>query len=212
MLVYKNQIVHIRGSPDATKSLLDRIDIDNIEATCYEEHKVILFKKYKPTMEHRLILMKLDQGTNVVHPKHTITKLSIEDAEETSNLMGDALPDFWNQLTTENISSRIKEGDPCYCIKEDDRIVSIALAREKNFGERIGIVGHVNAVATVKDYRNKGYATSMVSQLSRKLLKRSNYVLLYVLSDNVPAFTAYSRVGFKPLRSYYFMRGQRIVH
>jgi ribosomal protein S18 acetylase RimI-like enzyme len=212
MLVYKNSIFHIRGAPEVVTSLLNRIDVDNVEVTCYEEHKAILLDRYRPTIEHRLVLMKLEKENIAANPKYPIAKLSIEDAEETSNLVRDTLPDFWNQMTTESISSRIKEGDPCYCFKKDGKIVSIALAREKNFGDRIGIIGYINAVTTAKDHRNKGYATSMVSQLSKKLLERSKYVLLYVISDNVPAFTTYSRVGFKPVRYYYFMRGQRIVH
>ena len=211
MLVFKNRIISIRGSLDAAESLLDRVSIDDVEATCYEEHKSMLLKKYEPTMEHSMTLMKLEKVTDSVHQKYPLTKLGIEDAEETSNFIKESLPDCWSQVTTEDISSRINEGDPCYCIKEDGRIVSVVLAREKDFGERIGIIGHLNAVATAKDYRSKGYATSIVSQLSGKLLERSNYVLLYVLSDNIPAFTAYSRVGFKSLRSYYFMRGHKIL-
>ncbi|MGD0329822.1 MAG: GNAT family N-acetyltransferase [Nitrososphaeria archaeon] len=211
MLVFKNQIISIRGSLDAAEPLLDRIDLDDVEANCCEEHKLILLKKYEPTMEHKMTLMKLEKVADGVRPKYPLTKLGTDDAEETTKIIRESLPIHWSQVTTEEIYSRINEGDPCYCIKEDCRIVSIALAREKDFGETIGIVGSINTVATIKDYRNRGYATSMVSQLSRKLLERSKYVLLFVLSDNIPAFKAYSRVGFKPVRSYYFMRGHKIM-
>ena len=211
MLVFKNRIISIRGSLDAAESLLNEVDLDDVEANCYEEHKSILLKKYEPTMEHIMMLMKLVKVNDSVHQKYPLTKLGTEDAEEASKIIRESLPIHWSQVCTEEISSRINEGDPCYCIKEDGRIVSVALAKEKNFGEKIGILGYINAVATVKDYMNRGYATSMVSQLSRKLLERSKYVLISLLSDNIPAFKAYSRVGFKPVRSYYFMRGHKIM-
>ncbi len=162
MIVFKNQIISIRGSLNAAESLLDRIDLDDVEANCYEEHKSILLKKYEPMMEHKLTLMKLENVADSVHPKYPLTKLVTDDSEETSKIIMESLPIHWGQVTAEEIYSRINEGDPCYCIKEDDRIVSVALAKEKDFGETIGIVGYINAVATVKDYRNRGYATSMV--------------------------------------------------
>jgi len=59
MLVYKNLIIHIIGSLEAAESLLDKVGIDNVEVACYEEHKRILLKKFEPTTEHGLILMRM---------------------------------------------------------------------------------------------------------------------------------------------------------
>jgi predicted GNAT family acetyltransferase len=69
--------------------------------------------------------------------------------------------------------------------------------------------GLIGVVATHEDHRNKGYATSIVSELVRQILEKLPIAMIYVLRDNPPAIRAYEKVGFKQYRTYFFMRGEK---
>ncbi|MEM1923208.1 MAG: GNAT family N-acetyltransferase [Nitrososphaerota archaeon] len=70
-------------------------------------------------------------------------------------------------------------------------------------------LGPVAIVATLEAHRNKGYATSVVSETVKEILEQQEKVILYVLADNSPAIRVYSKIGFKPYRRYIYMRGER---
>jgi predicted GNAT family acetyltransferase len=57
-------------------------------------------------------------------------------------------------------------------------------------------------VATDEQYRNRGYATSIVSALVEEILKTDQTALIHVLRDNAPAARVCSKVGFKPYETY----------
>jgi predicted GNAT family acetyltransferase len=88
-------------------------------------------------------------------------------------------------------------------VKVNGELVSLGSAR---LTEWVGLVG---VVATQKAHRNQGYATSIVSELVKRILEKQSTALIYVLVDNQPATRAYSKVGFKPYKRYFFMRGER---
>lgn len=89
-------------------------------------------------------------------------------------------------------------------IRRDNRLVSIGSTRFADIGSNI------NAIATDEAYRNRGFATSIVSVLTQAILKRSPLALIHVLSDNAPAVRVYSKVGFKPYERYFLVRAERI--
>jgi predicted GNAT family acetyltransferase len=45
-----------------------------------------------------------------------------------------------------------------------------------------------------------------VSALVQEILKRSPIALIHVIADNAPAVRAYSKVGFKPYKTYLSIR------
>ncbi|HXX87579.1 MAG TPA: GNAT family N-acetyltransferase, partial [Candidatus Acidoferrum sp.] len=85
-------------------------------------------------------------------------------------------------------------------IKQDRTIVSVGMTRLVGFASNIGIA------ATREEYRNKGYATSIVSELVREILTISPTAIIHVIKGNEPAIRAYSKVGFKPYKTYLFIR------
>jgi len=85
-------------------------------------------------------------------------------------------------------------------IRKDGRLVSVGNVRFVDFASNIGVV------ATDEDYRGRGYATSIVSALVEEILKRSPTALIHVIADNAPAVQAYSKVGFKPYKTYLSIR------
>ncbi|MDH5461093.1 MAG: GNAT family N-acetyltransferase, partial [Candidatus Bathyarchaeota archaeon] len=81
-------------------------------------------------------------------------------------------------------------------------LVSIGMSR---LTEWAGVVG---VVATHEEHRNRGYATSIVSRSVEEILDRLPLAMIYVSADNPPAIRAYKKVGFKPYKTYFFMRGE----
>ncbi len=79
-----------------------------------------------------------------------------------------------------------------YIIIEDGKIVSTASTAAEN-----SMSAMVVAVATKKGYRNKGYATSCMYQLSSDLLAEGKILCLFY--DNPEAGKIYKRLGFKEM-------------
>ncbi|MCL5876314.1 MAG: GNAT family N-acetyltransferase [Candidatus Bathyarchaeota archaeon] len=67
-------------------------------------------------------------------------------------------------------------------------------------------VSHVTWIATSPQHENKGYATSTVSMLVKECLSAAETTIIYVMDDNASANCVYAKVGFKPYKSYFFLK------
>ena len=82
----------------------------------------------------------------------------------------------------------------------DGRMVSVASTSAEN-SESAMVVG----VATIPEYRGKGYASAVVQALCRDCFKRGKkYLCLFY--DNPVAGRIYNRIGFKELGEYGMLR------
>jgi predicted GNAT family acetyltransferase len=169
----------------------------------YNRHKPYILEKYKPTATHEMMLMLLHRGREKLHLKHPIVKLHASDAEQIATIMKNADPEFWGTLTNQNIIEGMNRGVNWLGIKIDGEIVSIGNACLTEWGGLIGVA------ATNEGHRNKGYATSIVSELVKQILEKLPVAMIYVLSDNPPAIRAYEKVRFKHYKTYFFMRGEK---
>jgi len=88
-------------------------------------------------------------------------------------------------------------------IKVNGKLVSIGGGRLDDWGSCI------HTVATLEGYRNRGYATSIVSALVEQMLKRSKLALIYVETKNLPAVRTYTKAGFEPYKKYTVIRAER---
>ena len=204
MLIYNERNVHIRGSSEAAKLLMNEVDLEKAEFQVPIEHEAIVLKKYKPSTKHEMILMTLQRGREKLYIKHPITKLGSAEAEEIADLLEEEFPE-WGEFTADRIRERLKEDVLFLGIKEGEKVVSLCNTRILDFGSNIGMV------ATRKGYRGRGYATSIVSALLKEILRESELALIHVLSDNPSAIQVYTKVGFKPFKTYTFIRGERIA-
>jgi len=205
MLIYRQSIVQLRGSLEAAKGLLQRLDLEKVELQALEEHKQEVLRKYKPTLKqsHKMMLMTLSKGDEKLQPKHPVVKLHTSDAERIVAIMKKADPEFWGTITGQNILEGIDKGVNWLGVRINEELVSIGSTRLTEWAGLIGVV------ATQEAHRNRGYATSIVSELVRQILKELQLAMIYVLADNPPAIRAYKKVGFKPYRTYFFMRGEK---
>jgi predicted GNAT family acetyltransferase len=205
MVVYRQYIAQLRGSKEAAKVLLEKLDLQTVELQAPQEHKPHILEKYKPTTApHEMMLMTLHKGQETPQIKHPTVKLGTADAEQIATIMKEADPEFWGTITTQNIIDGLSTGVNWVGIKIKGKLVSVGGARLTEFG------GLISTAATNEAHRNKGYATSIVSQLVKQILEKQSLAMIYVLSDNPPAIRAYEKVGFKPYKTYFFMRGEKL--
>ena len=202
MLTYRQSIVQLRGSAEAANTLLDHLDLEKVEIQALMEHENMVLKRYKPMTRHELILMTLRKGEERLHLKHPVVKLTPSDAKEIASLIGQANPESWGEAAPQRIIEGMDER-LWLGIKVDGKLVSLGGTRFSEWGSNIGVI------ATEESHRCKGYATSIVSTLVKKILARCPMAFIHVLSDNPPAVHVYEKVGFKPYRTYLFVRGEK---
>jgi len=200
MLLYADQIVQLRGNQKAVRSLLDAVELENVELQAPVDCEEIVLKKYNAEFKHIVVLMGLKRGEEKIQIKHTPVRLNMDNAEEIAEVMRKADPEAWGDL---NAAARHWQDAYMLGIRHEDKLVSVGLTRFVDFGSNI------SAIATDKDYRGRGFATSIVSALVQEILKNSRMALIHVLEDNTSASRVYTKVGFKPYKRYFLMRGKR---
>jgi hypothetical protein len=72
MLIYRGEIVNLRGEPEAVKELLERLNLEKVEIQALEEHKPYILEKYKPTLIHELMIMILQRGGEKPQIRHPV--------------------------------------------------------------------------------------------------------------------------------------------
>jgi predicted GNAT family acetyltransferase len=200
MLIYRNYIVQLRGNRAAVKMLLDDVTIEKVEVQAPLDCEDIVLAKYgSPKIREEMMLMSLRKGEEHIQMTTVPARLSVGDAEEVLDLMKRADPTWWGEMQLENMQKSLQD---MYWlgIRQDQKTVSVGMTRLVDFASNIGVA------ATEEKYRNRGYATSIVSALVSEILKISPTAIIHVIKDNAPAVRAYSKVGFKPYRTYLSIR------
>ena len=208
MLIYtaqgRDDVVQLRGSRKAVERLLESVDFERVELQAPVDCEDIVLRRYRPWFRHVLVLMCLKKGEENLQVKHALVKLGVEDVGEVVDVMRGVDPEVWGDLDVERQKLAWKDAY-MLGIRQDNKLVSVGLTRFVDIGSNVG------AIATDKAYRNRGFATSIVSALAEEILKRSPPALIHVLSDNAPAVRVYSKVGFKPCKQYILVRAKRII-
>jgi len=190
LLNYKDKNVHIRGNDEAVKKLADQIDIRTPEITVLKSQKELLNPEDK---EHKLEVlinrMVIHLGDNLIINKFSSEILDESDREEIASLYRKADPVFWSHVQGEDVE--LDENHIWFGIKRENRIVSFANIW---IGDEIGIIP---TVATDPDFRNQGFATSLVSRSIQELFKHTPTGLIHVRAENAPAVHTYKKIGFK---------------
>jgi len=197
MLIYKRSIVHLRGTNPSIEALLNKLDLKKFEINTEMAHSEIIHEKYRLSREHELLLMILKKGEENLVSTENVVRLSPERAGGIAELMRRTNPEFWGNMTTDRIEASVNR-NVWLGVIVDDRLASVG----STF--LMDPVSNINMVATHEDYRNRGYATQVVSALVREILQRNSTALIHVLKDNLPARRVYEKVGFKPYASYLY--------
>jgi predicted GNAT family acetyltransferase len=203
MLVFADYIVQLRGSRKAVEMLLDRLDLEKVELQAPPNCEDMVLAKYAPQAKHEMILMRLRRGEENIQVKHELVRLGVADADRVAEIMRKADREWWGEVTAENLRDRLEKRF-WLGIKRDGKIVSVGSTQLVDSASNIGVI------ATDEEYRNMGFATSVTSALAKEILKKSSVAIIHVLADNALAVHVYSKVGFKPYRSYLSLHGELI--
>jgi ribosomal protein S18 acetylase RimI-like enzyme len=200
MLIYRDYIVQLRGNRDAVKMLLGLLSLEKVELQAPLDYEDLVLAKYGSLkVREEMILMSLTKGNENIQTTTSPIRLNSNDAENVLELMRKADPSWWGEMQLDNLRRAMQEAF-WLGIKQDGMVVSVGMTRLVSFASNIGVA------ATREEYRNRGYATSIVSELVKEILRISATAIIHVISDNAPAIRAYSKVGFKPYRTYLSVR------
>lgn len=121
-----------------------------------------------------------------------VQKALPKDAEDLVNLIN-SIPEFDSTLTVERKLRELKDGTSrSYFIEEDGKMVSTASTAAEN-----SMSSMVVAVATLENYKKKGYATKCMLKLCNDLLLEGKDLCLFY--DNPAAGAIYKRIGFEDI-------------
>ena len=200
MVVYNGCVVQVRGSREAVGLLLDQLDVEEVTVQAPLDCQDVVVGRF-PVSEQKgtVVLLSLKRGEENLAVSVEPEQLSVGDAVEIAELMHEAYPEFWSVITAEGIEEEFDEAF-LVGVRCEGKLVA--------FGKAVSepSAGHVAWIATHADYRNRGYATSVLSVLLREVLASSENAFIYVLSDNPAALHVYSGVGFKPYERYCYVR------
>jgi ribosomal protein S18 acetylase RimI-like enzyme len=200
LLVFGDFVVQFRGSREAVQALVKCVEFDKVELQAPPYCEDIVCKKFKPRIRQDMVLMRLNRGEEHVQAVETPIRLSVEDAEEVASLLRRCDPEWWGEITSERLRQRW-QNTYWLGITRKKKLVSVGNAHfDVDFAVNIGVV------ATDEHYRDRGYATSIVSALVQEIFQRSPVALIHVIADNAPAVRAYTNVGFKPYKTYLSIR------
>lgn len=199
MVIFRKSIVQVRGSREAARTLLDHLDLERVEMSAPKEFEDLILERYKPRLRNEIVLMHVKKGEENVLKRHELVRPSADDAEQIADLMRRSYPDWWGDMTAERVEYLMKR-NYWVVMKDDDKVVAVGNTRFLDFASNIGVV------CTDEAYRNRGYATSIVSALTEEILQRCDAALIHVLRDNDPAIHVYEKVGFKPYKSYMLIK------
>lgn len=199
LLLYDNYVAQLRGNRNAVKALLERVNLEKMELQAPLNCEDLVYQRFKPRIRQNMVLMSMNKGEEHVQITASLVKLGVDDAEEITDLLRKCDPIWWGEVKAETVRKSL-ETAYSLGVKQDNKVVSVGYVRSFDFATNISIV------ATEEHYRNRGYATSVVSALVQEIFKHSPTALIHVIEDNAPAVRAYSKVGFKPYKTYLSIR------
>lgn len=204
LLVYRDTLAQLRGSNEAIEMLLAELDLGKVMITTPMEYAPFkLPSRYHLREAKGLTLMALRKGEETPQIRHDLVRLFTNDAENIAALMRTCDFDWWAEINSQQIAEGMKQR-VWFGIKLDGKLVSIGGARIDDW------VGNINTVATCKDYRGRGYATSIVSALVVQIMKKSSLALIHVETKNAPALRAYTKAGFRPYKNYTVAKAEQV--
>jgi len=199
LLVYRDHVVQLRGSREAVKALLERVELKEFELQAPLDCEDLVLAKYKPKVRQEMVLMALRRGEERIQITTQPVRIGENDADEIAVLLNNADREWWGEVTAEQLRARMGETINIG-IKQDGRLVSVGIAR------LTGYASNISTIATDERYKNRGYATSIVCALVREILEASEVAMIHVIKDNAPAVRAYAKAGFKPYETYLSIR------
>ncbi|MCF2139569.1 MAG: GNAT family N-acetyltransferase [Candidatus Lokiarchaeota archaeon] len=201
-IIWRNQTIQIRGSLEGAMIFLKFLDKQSIsikEITGTLNHKALLEEKYTHyENKFHMYRMTLEKGEEELFEQYSYEILPAGSEEIIAGFLRKVDPKFWGTYQATDI---IMDNAHLYlAIRKNEQIISLAGLW---IDEKIGII---SVVGTDPQFRNQGYATSIVSSGVKYLLEKTKKILIHVRVKNTPAVKIYKKVGYRPKYEYLVMK------
>jgi predicted GNAT family acetyltransferase len=202
MLIYDNRIVQLRGEKESVRFLLNNLNLPQVDVQIPEHSESLLLEKYpRFTLKEKVILMSIKRGQAQPDVSVCPQRLTVNDAGAVADLMHVCYPEMWSSVSADNVAALMNAKDAIWIgIKNNDQLAAFGYAM-KNVK-----VSHITWIATKPQFQCRGYATSIVTSLIKECLAFSEEAIIYVIEDNSVAKHIYQKTGFKPYKSYVFLK------
>ena len=190
LLIWEDRRIQLRGSVKSLEVLLRDKNYIPKSITGFDKHKAII-AKYFPLYKKEIALyrMAMRKGDFVDFENYPFKVLLDSDKEHIASFMRITDPIYWGSRKPEDIM--IDENNVFFGIfNNSNKLISITgFWKYKN-------VGYITIVGTHPDYRNKGYASSLVSSTIKNLFQEKSECFITVRVKNPPAIHTYEKLGF----------------
>ncbi len=198
VLIWKNikRRIQLRGSLTSLEFLLNRLNLNPISVTGFDNHKKVIakfFPDYK--IEIALYRMGLKKGDQKNFENYKFKNLSESHREEITSLMRIADPIYWGSRNPEDIL--IDENNVWYGLIEKKELISIVAIWKYQS------VGYFTIVGTHPDYWNQGFASSLISSALKEIFRDKKQSFIMVRVANAPAIHTYEKLGFSICNTHY---------
>lgn len=202
MVVFGGRIAQIRGSSAAVRPLLNGLPAQVADIQVPADCETLLDAKYpNPKLKAHVTLMQIARGKEQLCIKQKPEKLTAADAAEVAQIMHEADLELWHDITADAVAQLFSTKDALWLgIKQDGKLTSFGYAM------LTPKVCHVTWIATRPEYERLGYATSIVASLVEVCLAKAEAAIIYVIDENSTAKGIYTKVGFRPYKSYVFIK------
>jgi len=192
-LFYNTLLLYSNNDNICAEDILDYLDKNNITFSILKG-KNTLTSQFIPyinfTVMHKGYLCSLEEK-DFLPIGYDDVAIKKADLSHTERIIGlcNTISEFKGLMNEEIVKNSINYGHT-YLIEENEQIVSMVLCNYINKN-----IANIGSLCTEPKYRNRGYATKLLSYICPKLLKESK--LCSLCYDNPKAGKIYSKVGFK---------------
>jgi ribosomal protein S18 acetylase RimI-like enzyme len=202
MVVFDGHIAQLRGNRAAVTLLLKDLAPQVADVQVPADCEDLLCAKYpRPKLKAQVTLMHVERGKEQLCISQTPERLTAKDAAEIVQIMHEADVELWQDITVEAVTRLFMAKEALWLgIKRDGKLAAFGYAM------LTPKVCHVTWIATRPDYERLKYATSIVSSLIEACLAVAEGAIIYVIDENYTAKNIYAKAGFKPYKSYVFVK------
>lgn len=186
----------IIGSSTAADSLAQEISGEKFALTTEENLLPIITKMFPGAKVFSEFVMHVSTKDAVSVHNVSVRSLGQEDVQELSTSF---MPMAGRPPPEERSREMITDNDSFGNFFNGEIVSRGQIDAKSEHGWAIG------RIFTKPEFRNRGFATTLVSSIVQYASRETDDMVLYVRKDNRPAITSYKKIGFKAVCVRYFV-------
>lgn len=184
-------VLRLAGEEGCAAMLLDFVPPGKKLLMVQSHLQGVVESAFPSAPSYREHLMSVTRSDATLGQSTGVTRLVPEDATELLQLFLSS--EFASRAAQKSVASysQMLAEENAFGLRSGNRLVAVAVAFLLN--SSFGMVG---SVFTDKDHRGRGYATSVTSAATGRVLLEAERCLLYVRTGNLPAVHIYRKLGY----------------